>query len=410
MLLRFEVGNHRSILEPVELSMIAVDDDRAATRGFETINERALTVAGIYGPNASGKSNVLDALGWLSSAVSQSLRHWDDHLPRKPFRFGDGPALASTFEVEMIVEGIRYSYRLEVDDSSIVYESLHSYPERRRRAVFERDESGLTFRRGLSSQSGIRELLTPTTLTLSAALRFDEAQIDPFGRALAGIGALSIRTPDGLPFWLAERIPARSLIGSATTSEFFVADDAERGVALGMLRLADLGIDDVEIVDDGLDLVPRIRMVHRAAGQRLPFEIADESAGTRTWFALIGPVLRALRTGQVLLFDEIDASLHPRLSMHLIGLFQSPETNPRAAQLIFTTHDTSLLGHLNRDEVWFTEKGSDGATRLNALADFGGDKVRRSTNLEKAYLQGRFGAVPEIDETFIRRVLAAGDE
>jgi AAA15 family ATPase/GTPase len=177
-----------------------------------------------------------------------------------------------------------------------------------------------------------------------------------------------------------------------------------------MLRLADLGIDDIEIVDEGLDLAPRLRMVHQASGQRLPFEIADESAGTRTWFALIGPVLRALRTGQVLLFDEIDASLHPRLSMHLIGLFQSPETNPYAAQLIFTTHDTSLLGRLNRDEVWFTEKGGDGATRLTALSDFGGEKVRRSTNLEKAYLQGRFGAIPEVDETFIRRVLAAGDE
>lgn len=410
MLLRFEVGNHRSIKEPVELSMIAVDDDREATRSFDAIHERALTVAAIYGPNASGKSNVLDALGWLSTAVSHSLRQWDTYLPRVPFRFADGPTLATTFEVEMIVEGVRTSYRLEVDNTSVIYESMHSYPERRRRVLFERDETGLTFRRGLASQAGIRELLTPTTLALSAALRFDDAQIDPFGRALAGIGALSIRSPDGLPVWLAERIPAWSLIGSATTSEVFANDDLERGVALGMLRLADLGIDDVEIIDDGVDLIPRLRMVHQASGQRLSFEIADESAGTRTWFALIGPVLRALRTGQVLLFDEIDASLHPRLSMHLIGLFQSPGTNPRAAQLIFTTHDTSLLGRLNRDEVWFTEKGADGATRLTALADFGGDKVRRSTNLEKAYLQGRFGAVPEVDETFIRRVLAAGDE
>ena len=257
MLLRFEVGNHRSIREPVELSMIAVDDDRAATRGFEAINERALTVAAIYGPNASGKSNVLDALGWLSAAVSRSLRQWDDHLPRVPFRFADGPALATTFEVEMIVESVRYTYRLEVDDTSVRYESLHSYPERRRRVLFERDETRLTFRRGLSSQSGIRELLTSTTLALSAALRFDDSQIDPFGRALAGIGALSIRTPDGLPFWVAEQLPSRTLIGSATTSEFFAGDDAERGVALGMLRLADLGIDEVEIVEDGLNPVPK---------------------------------------------------------------------------------------------------------------------------------------------------------
>src|SRR5690606_6888698 len=102
--------------------------------------------------------------------------------------------------------------------------------------------------------------------------------------------------------------------------------------------------------------------------------------GTRTWFRLIGPVLRVLRTGQTLLFDEIDASLHPRLSARLLELFQDPETNPRGAQLIFTTHDTSLLNHLNRDEVWLTEKAPGGYTELTALAEYGGDKVRRSLN------------------------------
>jgi hypothetical protein len=91
-------------------------------------------------------------------------------------------------------------------------------------------------------------------------------------------------------------------------------------------------------------------------------------------------------------------------------LFQDPQTNPHGAQLIFTTHDTSLLNHLNRDEVWLTEKGPDGATTLTALAEYGGDKVRRSLNLEKAYLQGRFGAVPDFDQHLLRQALglAAG--
>ena len=88
MLLRFRVSNHRSILEPVELSMIAVDEDRSATRGFEGLSERVLTVAGIYGPNASGKSNVLDAMAWLSMAVTTSLRGWEDYIPRDAHRFG----------------------------------------------------------------------------------------------------------------------------------------------------------------------------------------------------------------------------------------------------------------------------------------------------------------------------------
>jgi predicted ATPase len=185
-----------------------------------------------------------------------------------------------------------------------------------------------------------------------------------------------------------------------------------RESALALLRFADLGIDDVQftdVEDDEARLAGqprrRMRLVHRIDGQEVPFELAEESAGTQTWFTLIGPALTALRRGQVLLFDEIDASLHPKLSARLLELFQDPKTNPYGAQLIFTTHDTSLLNYLNRDEVWLTEKGSDGATTLTALAEYGGDKVRRSMNLERAYLQGRFGAVPEFDQFTLRRAL-----
>ncbi len=416
MLLRFEATNHRSILEPVELSMIAVDEERDATRSFDRLTERVLTVAAIYGANASGKSNILEALAWLSAAVDRSLRQWSDYVPRQPFRFGDGPATASTFEVEMIVGGVRYTYELEVDDASVVAETLYSYPERRRRVLFERDEMSLSLRRGLSALSGARELLTPTTLALSAALRFDDPEVGAFGRALAGVGSLDLGGRDRRGWIGGEAADLASTEIVFLDEEDTIRDDFDtRGVALGLLRLADLGIDDVEIERHDAGLPQRYRghrlkLVHRAGVQRLAFDISDESAGTRTWFGLIGPVLNALHTGQVLLVDELDASLHPKLSAHLLTLFQDPGTNPRGAQLIFTTHDTSLLGQLNRDEVWLTEKGEDGATRLAALAEYGGDKVRRSTNLERAYLQGRFGALPQVDETTLRRALglAAG--
>ena len=137
----------------------------------------------------------------------------------------------------------------------------------------------------------------------------------------------------------------------------------------------------------------------------MTFDLEDESAGTQMWFRLIGPAFAALRFGWVLLLDEIDASLHPRLSARLVEIFQDPRTNTRGAQLVFTSHDTSLLNSLNRDEVWLTEKAPDATTRLVALAEFGGERVRRSLNLEKAYLQGRFGAVPEVDQVAVRRAL-----
>lgn len=425
MLLRFEAANHRSILEPVELSMIAVDKDRPSNRAFDLLAEDVLTVAGIYGPNASGKSNVVEALAWLSAAVGRSLRAWDQFVPREPFKFGRGPEAPSTFEVEMVVRDVRYAYRVEVDDSAVLYEGLFSYPERRRRVLFEREGMELRFRRGLGTLAGTRELLTPTTLALSAAMRFNDPDVGPFGRHLAGIRVIGSQRR---ALWHGFPPSAAYALGSSSTERLFYSprsasqpslfDDEdlapvdERESALALLRFADLGIDDVQVVeeaahDDDIPTHPRrrLRFVHRADGQEVPFDLAEESEGTRTWFALIGPSLTALRRGQVLLVDEIDASLHPKLSARLLELFQDPATNPRGAQLIFTTHDTSLLNSLNRDEVWLTEKGDSGATTLTALAEYGGDKVRRSLNLERAYLQGRFGAVPELDQFTLRRAL-----
>lgn len=426
MLLRFEASNHRSILEPIELSMIAVDEDRPAARGFELLTERVLAVAGIYGPNASGKSNVLEALAWLSAAVSRSLRTWEKYVPREPFKFGKGPEGPSAYEIEMEVQGVRYAYRLEVDDVSVLFEGLYGFPERRRRVLFEREGPDIHFRRGLGSLAGTRELLTPTTLALSAAMRFDEPEVQPFGRALANIGVMGRRPRSP---W---RRPMGSIHFASSTERLFderssaaqpsLFDDTDtvplnpRDSALAMLRFADLGIDDVEIIEEEPDenaaspqlrreTRRQLRFLHKVAGQTVPFDLYEESAGTQMWFSLIGPTLSALRRGRIVVFDEIDASLHPRLSAHLLELFQDPETNPNGAQLIFSTHDTSLLNYLNRDEVWLTEKGEEGSTSLTALAEYGGDKVRRSLNLEKAYLQGRFGAVPELDQFRLRRAL-----
>lgn len=428
VLLRFEISNHRSIMSPVELSMVAVDQDRAAARGFESLDERILTVAGIYGPNASGKSNVLEAASWLASAVRNSLRGWQDVVPREPFKFGAGPATPSRYDVELMVDGVRYAYLLEVSDEEVLFEGLYSYPERRRRTLFERDRMEISFRRGLGRIAGTRELLTPTTLALSAAMRFDEPTVRAFAYRLSHLMTVggprratrgSMRSRHSIGVWSTARMFMDEPAGQPTLFDGLPEweQPTDRSSALALLRFADLGIEDVEVSEEVVDEVVsssgmrrpqatrRLQLLHKVAGEQLLFDLSEESEGTLTWFALLGPTIGALRTGQVLLFDEIDSSLHPRLSARLIELFRDPATNPREAQLIFTSHDTSLLNHLNRDEVWLTEKGADGATTLTALAEYGGDKVRRSLNLEKAYLQGRFGAVPELDQFVLRRAL-----
>jgi hypothetical protein len=236
------------------------------------------------------------------------------------------------YEVEAAVRGVRYAYRVEIDDSAVLFEGLYSYPERRRRVLFERDGLEIHFRRGLGALSGTRELLTPATLALSAAMRFNDLEVQPFGRYLAGIRVLGARRRAA---W--RRLPSGSGVapGLSLTERLFdsrgptiqpsLFDDTdsapvdERESALALLRFADLGIDDVQVVEEEDDDVRlqaqprrRLRLIHRVDGQELPFDLAEESAGAQTWFALIGPALTALRTGRVLLFDEIDASLHPK--------------------------------------------------------------------------------------------------
>lgn len=412
MLLWFQVTNHRSFLGQTDLSMMAVDKDRTATRSFERLSESVLTVSGIYGPNASGKSNFLHAITWLSNAVRSSLRGWDEFIPRDPHLIGEGPARPSVFDTAIVVDGVEYEYRLVVDDSSVLHESLHGYPERRRRRLFEREKDEVEFRRGLSGARGVGSVLTPTTLALSAAMRFRMPDVGSVGRAIAGIRAVGIRWP-GAGFGPSLDSTQR-LFGCKSEGRQLTLVDmpTDRDVALDLLRWADPGISDVELIDLGESehrpaRAPRreLQFVRRVADAEYSLSFREESAGTKTWFRLLGPALGALGSGRVLVFDEIDASLHPRLSSHLIQLFQDPASNPRNAQLIFTTHDTSLLNVLNRDEVWLTEKGSDGSSSLVALAEYGSERVRKSVNLERAYLQGRFGAIPEPDQIVIRNAL-----
>jgi AAA15 family ATPase/GTPase len=144
-----------------------------------------------------------------------------------------------------------------------------------------------------------------------------------------------------------------------------------------------------------------VRLLHEGVAGPVELEPVDESLGTRVWFGIIGPVVSALASGSVFLADEIDASLHPALVTHLIRLFRDEATNPNRAQIIFNSHDATLLPDtkddrlLGRDQIWFTEKSSDGSTRLYPLTDL---EPRKQEAVGKRYLAGRYGATPILSE------------
>jgi uncharacterized protein len=151
-----------------------------------------------------------------------------------------------------------------------------------------------------------------------------------------------------------------------------------------------------EVPDDFPDKALKIRLLHRLGEETLPFAEESESTGTAAYLLVLGPVLKVLTEGAVLCVDELDASLHPLLASQIIQLFNNPSTNRKGAQLIFNTHDATLLNRANlrRDQIWFTEKSSDGSSHLYPLTDF---KPRQNENLENGYLQGRYGAIPFIN-------------
>ena len=157
----------------------------------------------------------------------------------------------------------------------------------------------------------------------------------------------------------------------------------------------------------------QVRLLHRrAVGDPVALDFTtQESLGTHAWFAFLGPVLHALEQGSVLLADELDSSLHPVLAAEVVRLFQDPGANPHGAQLIFTTHDATLLGNgtvsrpLGRDQVWITTKRRTGETEMYPLIDA---HPRKDDNLERGYLRGRYGGIPRVSAGEIAREVARG--
>ena len=438
MLLRFRVENHASLLDEQELSLVAEGESGDAwTLEVPGSRERALTVAAVFGANASGKSNLVRALGYLRSAVLDSHRIWqpDGGTGRLPFLLGGaGRERPSVFAVDIVVGGVRYEYGFSLDDQRILEEWLFSYPFSKRRKLYVRDADGvLSYGDTFSGQRKvIADTVRPNSLYLSAGASNNHPVLGElhswFHRTLsiATDANYSQRFGHTVQLWEGER----------------------RQQIEDLLRYADLGVETFEVSDGGLpdDVVDRVvqarrildpdgvdeedfvtsmkarrnvRLAHRAGDGLVALSAAQESSGTHTWVGLLGPVVDALSRGAVLVVDELDARLHSLLAARLVALFQSRKTNPKGAQLIFNTHDATLLApasqaRLRRDQVWLTEKHhtddagrTPGATELISLIEY---RPRDGVeNLEKRYLAGRYGALPFFDDELVERFATEGN-
>ena len=394
MLIEFRVSNFRSLRDEQVLSMVASKDKTLASTHTVPTGVTAapalLRSAAIYGPNAGGKSNLIKALQYMRVVVVESATIAPSQtFGVQPFRLDTASAgLPTEFEVTFLLDGVRYQYGFAMTAERIVGEHLLVYKAFKPQHWFTRRHDATTgrdvydFGPALKGQKSMWESATrPNALFLSMAVQLNSEQLAPvfdwFARQLVIFNEHATLNP---------RVTLQMLRDSA----------AKRSIC-AFLNAADISIADIDVVtrDDDQD---ELRFKHTTSKGEAVFGMGDESSGTRNLLFMIGPILDIVRNGLTLVVDELDTSLHTLLVRRIVQLFHDTALNTRGAQLIFTTHDTSLLdAHdlFRRDQVWFVEKDRDQASRLYSLTEF---SPRKGEALERGYLMGRYGGLPLLDE------------
>jgi predicted ATPase len=385
MLIEFRVENHRSIRDEQVFTMEAgrtSDPDALHVRHVAGHKEALLTVAAFYGANASGKSNLLSALMFMREAVTDSHRLWEPSggFPRDPFAWGKHHEQPSLYEVTFVRHGTRYRYGFVVDSERVLEEWLFAWPGTRKQVWFEREQA-FKFGEHLKGENRTIEQLTRTNaLFLSVAAQHGHKQLQ---EVYAWIAALIIDVPPPVGCESPEFDP--QTINNTEATHWVKR----------MMQVADVGISDLRFHGDLRH--PTLQFLHKSESADAWLPWYQESEGTRNLLIFANSVLAVLSSGSVLIVDELERSLHPLLAVYIIRWFKDPLSNPKHAQLIFTTHDTNLLGTslgepaLSRDQVWLTEKDEFGASVIYPLSDY---KPRKAENVERGYLQGRYGAIP----------------
>lgn len=417
MLVEFRVTNFRSLRDEQVLSLVASKDKTLQdTHTLETgVNAvpKLLRSAVIYGANASGKSNLVKALQYMRGVVieSASMIQPGQTYAVQPFRLDSESANQPTeFEATFLLDGVRYQYGFAMTPERIVREHLMVYKAFKPQRWFERRydaEAGkdvYDFGPGLKGPKNLWEGATrPNALFLSMAVQLNSEALRPvfdwFSGKLVVFNEQAQLNPQIAIQRLKEPEGRKEICSFLSSADISIADiDVVTRKVPGQAVHFDLVAGKTEVRTEEME-ENQLRFHHITENGKAVFDISEESSGTRNLLFLSGPVLDILANGLTLVIDELDTSLHTLLVRELVRLFHCPEANKGGAQLIFTTHDTSLLDAPNlfrRDQVWFVEKDRDQASAVVALSEF---SPRKNEALERGYLMGRYGGVPFLTDT-----------
>lgn len=422
MILSIKIENFRSIKEPLILDLTSEKRLKENNLLFNTFIEKDIEILRsllIYGRNASGKSNLLLALKALTYLVekSDSFKHEDKIGPYEPFLF-DSNSKEKPVKIEIdfitVENKTRFKYIISFNNSEIISEGLYIFPLGTQAKLFERNKNKITYGdyyKGVKKK--IEDDLLPNQLFLSKSSTSKIKYLDECYLYFSKY--IYVSTIHDTEY---DKAIIRSF------SELLLNDNKLKCNLLELLRAADTAISDFNIIENEKDLKfpekfpenikKEILESHKYEvktkhsiyenGEKvgeINLDLENESFGTKKLFTIGGLILDALNDGSVIVIDELDKGLHPILTKLLINLFNSKKNNPKNAQLIFATHDSSLLNleMLRRDQICFVDKNYEEQSILYKLSDIKG--IRKDTPIDKWYLSGRFKAVPVTTEPIL---------
>ena len=408
MVLQIRLSNFFSINEEVVLDMQAASLQTRESKDllgntFVCNDERLLKTVAIYGANASGKSNIIKAIRACVQMIFESHNYNENTMfAFTPFKFG-GVGKPSRFYIRFLIDGVEYEYSFTLTKTEIITEELYYYPVGRKKLVFTRDERKgpdkkdiYEFRSAIRRPMDVAGNTSKKTLFVSRASQMDRDVakdvfrcfnerliLNYFGYNSYSIESLLNENKDLI----------RKVLKAADSDIIDIRSQHElRSLTTAVfdpLSNQLLSRDDIQ--------KPQLKITtfHRN-NPEVPFDFySEESSGTQEFFHMMLTILNIIKGNKVLLIDEISMGLHVNLVEYILNLFHQSES----AQLIFSTHNTNLLNmrKLRKDQVYFVNKRDDGSSDLYSLFDF--KDFRENMDAEKAYLQGRFDAIPYIDES-----------
>lgn len=396
MLVNFTFKNFRSFRDEMTLSMEAASIQELSGAVVKSCDEELLPVAVMYGANSSGKSNVLKALKAMRDVLLNSVKlNPKDKLDAEPFCLDLTSAEEPiSFEIQFTLNGSKFRYGFDYTANEILAEWLYEKRVGEREfELFLRSGNEFKISKTRFAEGNGKQDATPSNrlfVSLVAQLngKLSQSILDWFS-SIEYISGM-----DGKEY--ADRTLRKIMYREQGDDEI-----------MSLLHQTKLGFNGIEVsasLDDKYTMDSKT--VHNIfdnngeiVGQRSFPTDKMESEGTKKMIEIAGPLVDAILSGKILVVDELDAKLHPFLTRKIIGLFMDNEINRNGAQLIFATHDTNLLNlqYLRRDQIWFTEKDKTDSTELYSLVEFrddAGNKVRNDRNIEKDYINGRYGAIP----------------